>query len=91
MSEAVQKFYSTVHSWLSAATSSNKNGSSEKYLNYLRSLSSAAETTLEQMERLKEDLISLIATLREKEATAKEMIDLPGVEVYVSFYSRALI
>lgn len=88
MSEAVQKLYSTVRSLLSATTSTTKNESSEKYLDYLRSLSLAAETTLQEMERLKADLISLITTLKEKEATAKEIIDLPGANMYVSIYSR---
>lgn len=62
------------------------NGYSEKWLEYLRSLATALESTLDEMEHLKGDLHSLMATLSETKPIVREKMGLPCLERLNTFH-----
>lgn len=80
LNEAVRKFHSAVpfdSASLNANDDSTRLGSSKKWLDYLQSLASAAETTADAMELAKKHLYSLITTLGTSSNVAVEKISLP--------------
>lgn len=86
MSDAVQKLHSTVRCLLNATAYATINGNHDKWLEYFRSLAAGAETTIEEIERLKKDLDSLITTLSETNVLAHEKVYLPCDKTYLSIY-----
>lgn len=73
VSDAVQKLQSIVISLLAPPT---VNGDSSMWLDYLRSLASATETTVGGMEHMKNAIQSLMTSMNEREADAPEKNDL---------------
>lgn len=76
LTEAVKKFHSAFRDSLNAADDLTRLGSNDKWLEYLDSLTSAAETTTNAMELEKKHLHSLNNTLGTNKTIALEKNDL---------------
>lgn len=80
LTDAVQEFHSVFRGSLIATDDSTRFGRSDKWLEYLHSLASAAETTTDLMELAKKHLHTLITTLGRKNIITREKTDLSCYE-----------
>lgn len=80
LTDAVKEFHSAFRGSLIATDDLSRFGSSDKWLEYLHSLATAAETTTDLMELAKKHLHTLITTLGRKKSITPETIDLSCYE-----------